>query len=444
MSDLASSLPSRVQLVFPAHSAGHLAREDEVEPQPPIGPLTLASHLQAIRPDVSVEVYDGKRISAHELVQALDADLVGMSVWFSNYDNAKSLALAVKAARPRTTIVFGGPHASAMPATILRGNPAVDMVAVGDGETVLSALAAGTPPSHVRGLHVRGHAPPDLPASPNANLDSLPPLDLDVLRPPFLWHASPAAMSAFPFSGIRGCMRRVRCEYCSIPTLGVRVLSPERYWRDITSLHEDHGIDFFFETGDIFPPSHLRALAAIPRHPDVRFRIYSYPGILKDTDLQLLPRVGVRMIFIGIESALVWNGSYDRRYARSLTPDALLDTLRTLDRLGVAVIPGFILGLPGETRATLQRNVDLIRRLARFDNVHEITVSPLVPLPGAQYFDWCLHDQHIQAEYRELTGSRLGVSDDIDFGVLSELFINRFTAAGYPLIHETVGMLATE
>src|SRR3989338_4104739 len=270
---------NKIQFVFCAHTSGHLARENEVQPQPPLGLLTLASYVRHVLHDVEVEVFDGKFFSEEDLLQVLDADLVGFSVWFSNYARSISLASKVKASRPNTVIVMGGPHATAIAGRILKFNDCIDFVVRGEGEIPFSELLKGQPPEKIPGLVFRsGKGVCGMDVSPHlwekTDLSSPPMVDLDLLRPAYQWQSNRGgpAMSAFPLSGVRGCFRSDRCEYCSIPTMGYRAMAPEKYWTQITKLNEQHEIDYFFETGDTFPRRYLTEVTKVKQHPEGGFR----------------------------------------------------------------------------------------------------------------------------------------------------------------------------
>jgi anaerobic magnesium-protoporphyrin IX monomethyl ester cyclase len=435
----------KVQFIFCKHTHGHLARENEVKSQPPLGILILASYIKHVFPELQVEAYDGKFYSDDELLKRLDGDYIGFSTWFSNYENSIELADKIKRTKPGTKIIFGGPHATAIPQRILKNNQCVDYVICGEGEISFAKLLSDYPETQVPGLVFRGEQGIESSCSQETiPLDLLPLIDLSLLHPTYQWlgNKSSPAMSAFPLSGIRGCLRgKNRCEYCSIHFNGYRNVSPEKYWEQVDVLNKEHGIDFFFETGDIFSPVYLKQLSAIEKHPDVAFRIYSYPGILKEDDLPFLRAMGVRTIYMGVESILHWNEKFKRKYSPKYSVESLVTEIEMYDRIGIDVIPGFLLGLPGENLEILDQNIALVNRVSQLKNVHEVTVSIVLPLPGSQYFDWCCDDSKILENYERLTGSSLLNTDKIDYYLLCKLFIMQFTSIEYQQFDEKIQVL---
>lgn len=434
----------KVQFVFAGHTGGHLSLESEVAPQPPLGLIILANYLQHHVSGIEVEVFDGKLLSESEIVGRLDADLIGFSTQFTNYSSTLSMARRVKKLSPDTLVIVGGMHATALAKQIMINNSHIDFVLRGEGEIPITKLLKGVAFEQIPCLVYRdAHEIRGLDAdisTNNIDLDKLPIFDLDTLNPPFKWtkHPDYPAMSAFPVSGIRGCCRDPRCGHCSITTRGYRTMDPNKYWDQIGNLNRDYGIDFLFETGDTMSPAYLKALASVREHPEVAFRIYGYPGVLAQQHIGFLNQLGVRKIFMGIEDILVWSGSFRRTYKRGYTQESLVADIRKFGESEIEVIPGFVLGFPGETQESMESNMGLIKRLKQLDNVCEITVSPLLPIPGSKFFADCVSDDLISSNYRRMTGDELSSADDMNVYLLSQLFINRFTKIGYPRLFATI------
>lgn len=438
----------KLQIVFCRHTYGQLATADRALPQPPLGALALASYASSRLPDLTVEVIDGRFFGDEELARILDGDIVGFSVWFSNYPSSIALASRVKEVRPRTQVIMGGPYATWMGLRILRNRPCVDFVVQGEGELPLVDLLVGKPPAAIPGLLSRGPAgvsgsarlsPSHLPT-----LHSLPSLRLDLLHPPFRWRGASDSIpsSAFPLSGIRGCEHgQSRCEYCSIPTIGYRTTSAAQYWEQIQKLRQRHGIDFFFETGDTFSTAFARELAAERDRSNVAFKVYRRPGTSSTAELRDLSHIGVKAVFMGIESILHWTSASSRRYSSSYSVLSLRNEISRYHDWGITVWPAFLLGLPGETRASLIENVTLIEHVAGLPNVAELTISIVMPLPGSRFFSDCCSDATILAAYASATGSDLLEADVLDDDLLKTLFVDCYAPVGFPRAADAVAYL---
>ena len=310
-----NSSEKKLQLLFPRHSIGNAPYAPKLTP--PIGALVLASYLSKKLSDWKVEVFDCNATSEDEVLERIDASVVGISVWFSNYENGLEIARKIKAQSPGTKIVFGGPHTNGLAERILANNNFIDFVVSGDGEEPLVKLLAGVSLDLVSGLSYRlqGGKIASNPRHLGINLDEIPIFDLTCLKTPFVWGGNNTPLDSMPVSGVRGCIRVSRCEYCSIPTLGVRTLSPEFFWEQILLLKEKYGIDSFFETGDIFPVHHAlklaQALDAMPEEKKlelkkISIKIYLYPGMAFPKNIENLKKIGVKTVLLELKTC--WFG----------------------------------------------------------------------------------------------------------------------------------------
>ena len=441
----------KIQFVFCDHTYGHLAFEEKVQKQPPLGILTVASFLKHKLPNINVEVFYGKNFSDKELLERLDAKIIGFSVWFSNYEKTMILAEKLKSIKPKTTIILGGPYSSTIAERILSNNKFVDYVISGDGEIPLWEFVKGTPKERIPGLYYRlnyNNKTIILNRENNyVDLNDIPLINLELLNPPFQWtgNRNSPAMSAFPLSGIRGCTRsKKRCEYCAIPINSYRYSSAQKYWNQINHLHSNYGIDYFFETGDTIIRGFFKNIADYRHKVDVAFRIYSYPGYLRDEDIPYLKRMGVNTVFIGIESVLHFSDNFNRNFRKNYRTDSLIKEISNLGKHNINVVAGFLLGLPGEDKDSLNSNIKLIRKVSGLSNVNEITVSIVLPLPGSKYFDICCNDPVISSAYESKTGHNLINTDIIEHYYLSKLFVNRFTNIDYCELNESISSLNNE
>jgi radical SAM superfamily enzyme YgiQ (UPF0313 family) len=148
-------MADKLQLVFCSHDYGRLAYEDEIQAQPPLGLLCLASYLKHANSNLEIEVLDGKLLSEREILDRLDADLIGLSVWFSNYRATITLADKIKSVNPDTRIVLGGPHTAYLAEKILMNRKSVDYVIPKEGEVPLTHLVLGNSVEDVPGVWFR-------------------------------------------------------------------------------------------------------------------------------------------------------------------------------------------------------------------------------------------------------------------------------------------------
>ncbi len=429
---------TRIQLVFAKHTLGRLANRPNLPP--PVGLLTMAALLSQSNPGWDIEVYDENSMADNRLVDCLDAEIIGFGNWFSNYERSKNVALAVKKKTPDSTIVFGGPHTSGIAERILNNNSYIDIVIIGDGEIAMKKIAEGKPIRSIPGAAYRDLNDKIRVNEPkNIALAEIPAISLKFLKSPYSWDKkNESILSAFPISGMRGCFRKVRCPYCSIPTLGLRTKSPEQFWQEIFALNSKYGIDYFFETGDTFIPSYAKKLLSVT-HPKVKFHIYSYPGIFNQKNIHLLKSLNVKSVFLGIESALLFEKKIEsRQYKKGYQADSAKEEIQLYTENGIEVMPAFIFGLPGETTYSLDKNIELVEQISKYSGVGHLLLNTPLPLPGSKYFSDCVSSSTIVNEYNSITKTDLRKTDNIDYYLLSRLFVEEFSSVKYSTICQKI------
>src|SRR4029453_2335656 len=81
-----------------------------------------------------------------QAVEAIaDADIAGFSTYVWNGNRSLAVARGLKATRPETLIVFGGPHVPDDAGAFLRTNPFIDVPCHGEGEQTFSEIAERYP-----------------------------------------------------------------------------------------------------------------------------------------------------------------------------------------------------------------------------------------------------------------------------------------------------------
>jgi radical SAM superfamily enzyme YgiQ (UPF0313 family) len=104
-----------------------------------------------------------------------------------------------------------------------------------------------------------------------------------------------------------------------------------------------------------------------------------------------MKEAGCRLLIVGYESG-------DPQILRNVKKGATLDMARrfTQDckKLGLLVHGDFIVGLPGETRASLRRTIDFAKRL----DCETVQVSIAHPYPGTEFYDYAVRNNLLTVE----------------------------------------------
>lgn len=304
----------------------------------------------------------------------------------------------------RAAVIMVGPHASALPEeTILLADRAVDVICMGEYDlTVLDVVEHYPRLADIKGIcYVENSSVVRTPERPLIeDLDSLPfPAwhHLNLMR---YFDGSKLYPYIDIFSG-RGCPHR--CIFCLWPQVmhgrTVRLRSPaavvDEIERDIGLCPQvSRGGEFFFED-DTFTLVKANAAAICEEILRRGLRLTFSVNARTDTaDLELfrlMKRAGCRELLVGFESG-------DPEILARINKKATVEDARLFMELArkarLDVHGCFVLGLPGETQATMENTIELALELG----LHTVQFSGAVPFPGTAYFDLCREQGLLRAE----------------------------------------------
>jgi hopanoid biosynthesis associated radical SAM protein HpnJ len=295
------------------------------------------------------------------------------------------VAEALKREHPGLRIGFVGAHVAVQREAALAASAAIDFVAGAEFDFTIEEVARGRPLAEVAGLSYRANGrlarTPERPVL--EDMDALPSVvdvyhrDLDVAHY-FIGYLQHPYLSLY--TG-RGC--RSRCTFCLWPqTVGghrYRTRSVEGVVREIAHaarLFPD--VKEFFFDDDTFTDDLPRA-EAIARglgRLGVPWSCNAKANVPRST-LEVLRDNGLRLLLVGYET-----GSQEilNRIRKGTRVDAARRFTREARRLGIKIHGTFIMGLPGETRETVEATI----RFAQEIDPDTLQVSLAAPYPGTE------------------------------------------------------------
>jgi radical SAM superfamily enzyme YgiQ (UPF0313 family) len=362
--------------------------------EPPLGILYIASFLES--KGFSCEVIDAYACALEDsevIKKAVAASplLVGLSTNAFNYNRALRYAREIKEKIPDTTVILGGPQPTAIPELCLE-NPAIDGVVCGEGEfatyEILENLKNSRHPfKTVNGVTYRnsGRITRTPPRTRIIDIDKLPFPAYHLL--PSLKHYRGYTRKP-PFMGIitsRGCP--YNCTFCSKNIFGNKITlrNPENVVSEIEFLVRDMQIRQIDILDDnfAFDMDRCRKICDLLIKRPSKVLINLQTGIRVDSVdkelMLLLKKAGVFKISFGVET-----GDEDvlGTIGKSINLEAVLNASKWARESGMIVTGFFMIGLPHDTRKTLQKTIDFAKKM----NPHIANFMITIPFYGTPLY----------------------------------------------------------
>jgi hopanoid biosynthesis associated radical SAM protein HpnJ len=298
------------------------------------------------------------------------------------------LAEALKTENPSLLVGFVGPKVAVEPEPSLLASAAIDFVAREEFDFTIADIAGEHPLASVDGISYRsqnGQVVHNPDRRIVEDMDSLPfvvPVYKKHLRPEDYYIGYLRHPYVSLYTG-RGC--RSRCTFCLWP----QTVGGHRYrTRSVANVLAEAALacqlfpqmkELFFDD-DTFTDDRPRA-EAIARglsQLGITWSCNAKANVPRET-LQVMADNGLRLLLVGYESG---NQNVLNNVKKGLRVDRARRFAQDCRDLGITVHGTFILGLPGETRETIQETI----RFAREVNPHTIQVSVAAPYPGTELY----------------------------------------------------------
>jgi len=317
------------------------------------------------------------------------------------------VAEALKNMNPRLLVGFVGAHVAVAPAASLRASEAIDFVARNEFDFTIREVAEGRPLSAVDGLSYRtdGRILHNRERATLEDMDRLP-FVVDVYKRDLRVEDYFIGYLLHPYVSLytgRGC--RSKCTFCLWPqTVGghrYRTRTPDHVADEIAlaTTYFPHVKEYFFDD-DTFTDDLPRAEVIARRlgKLGVTWSCNAKANVPYET-LKVMRDNGLRLLLVGYESG-------NQQILNNIKKGLRLDIARKFTRdcrvLGITIHGTFILGLPGETRETIEETI----RYAREINPHTIQVSIAAPYPGTSMHREAVENGWLQNDGQALVNAR--------------------------------------
>lgn len=379
----------------------------------PLGLLYIGSELERNGYDVKIHhLLPEEFEDALPKIRAREPLWVGLSVlsgmttyWAANHSKR------IRETMPGTPIVWGGPHASAMPAACAR-EPYVDYVVRGEGEVTAvelsEALHSG---SDVTGIASLGYKT----GEGTSFVNTMRPLVEDIDRYEINWelldleeykstsYKQTIGKQSIAFFSSRGCP--YKCAFCSTPRYtgkSFRGHSPGYVERNLAYLKERYGFNSVYFSDDNFMTDRERGLEVIRRVTGLGISVDTLDvrlNQLNDDVMSQFNDMGAQGIFFGWESA---NDRILKLMRKGLTVDLIREKAKLFKKHGITAWASSIIGSPTETREEIYNTIDFSMWLRDTLPTRSTVASfRYMPLPNTALIEVAVEEGFVVPERQE-------------------------------------------
>jgi hopanoid biosynthesis associated radical SAM protein HpnJ len=335
---------------------------------------------------------------------ARDYDLVVLHTSAPSFSSDVATVETLKSANAGLKIGLVGAKVAVDPEGSLNASPLIDFVARNEFDFTIKEVADGRPLGEIAGLSYRSTAGVLIHNEERAtleNMDLLPfvtPVykrDLDI-RKYFIGYLQHPYISIY--TG-RGC--KSRCTFCLWPqtvgghryrTRSVGHVAAEIAWAQKAFPEVK---EFFFDD-DTFTDDCPRAEAVAKElyKLGVTWSCNAKANVPYKT-LKVLRDNGLRLLLVGYESG---NQQILHNIKKGMRIDIAKKFSKNCRDLGIKIHGTFIVGLPGETKETIEETINFATEI----NPHTIQVSLAAPYPGTFLFDQAMKNGWLDEAHAEL------------------------------------------
>lgn len=399
---------------------------------PPLGLLYVAAYAEQTGRSVHVMDVNAEQLHFEDIERFISEHQpgwIGMTAVTAQIINTHRVAGIAKRVSPKSKIVIGGVHATAMPDEVLR-DANVDFVIRGEGEIPFTSLIEGRPAESIGGLSYRGsnllqpivYNPL---AEPIDDLDSLPTpayhlIQFDLYKPAI---GAYRRLPSINMTMTRGCPGK--CTFCNSAETALRTRSAKHVVDEIEKLQARYGIrevSFYDDTLTIFKQQVSEMCDLIvERGIDLTWSCFARTDCVSPALLKKMRAAGCHQILFGIESA---DPGILEAIRKPIDIEQTRKAVRMVQKAGIAVRAAFMFGNPGETTATMQRTIDFALDLDPDIALFNITT----PYPGTQMFNWA----HKNGYLRTLDWNDYDLANSVlELPTVSSAEVNRMYREAY-------------
>jgi len=317
------------------------------------------------------------------------------------FDVDCNLIRRMKALNPDLKVCFVGPHVQNEPVKSLNACAELDFVVRGEFDHAVVEFAQGWPLEKIRGISYRknGHVAHTEPRQQlhTEELDALPfatdvyrrDLKIENYNVPFLLHPYVSLYTT------RGCP--ALCTFCQWPQTisghAWRVRSVDNVVREVRqALEYWPQLKEFFWDDDTFNIRKDRVIALCEGFKPLKFRWSCNARVHSDYEtLKAMAEGGARLFIVGFESG---DDQILKNIKKGATVAMAREFVKNCKKVGITIHGDFIIGLPGETKQTIEKTIDFAKEL----DCETVQVSMAHAFPGTELYNYAASNGFLRTE----------------------------------------------
>lgn len=357
-----------------------------------IEPLFLACTAAVLeKENLPVELIDCRPFytSQEMLLKRIDDDvaLIVLQTSTASINLDLDTAQKIKNHFPQIKIALVGSHVSVLDEKIMENNRQVDFIARGEYEYIIRDLAIGTNPKNILGLTFRENG--KTVRNPNRpfieNLDELPFPARHFLPMDAYWEPIFKSKHTFRMMGSRGCP--YLCTFClwtqTMYGRRLRLRSPQKIVDEIEHLIKVYQAKEIYFDDDTFTviPEHVIGICdeILKRKIKIPWSCLGRVDTINEEILKKMKTAGCYLIRLGVESS---SQEILNRAKKGITIEQIVKAFEMTRRAGIESHASYTLGLPGETKESLEKTIEFAAKL----NSDYAQFGIATPYPGTEFY----------------------------------------------------------
>ena len=355
----------------------------EEMPSPPLGVTYVAAAFEAAGAEVKIFDYIVTAYSKEKLEKQLESfqpDAIGATSVTMNFYEAQKIIRDVKNYNPEIITMMGGPHVSFTAMDTLQQYPSIDLIVIGEGEDTIAELTPLIKQKSkwrdIRGIAYRNGDEIII----TGKRDFI--TDIDRIPSParHLLPISRYRALGFPVSLITGR----GCPYSCIFCLGRKMVGSKVRKRDPKLVLDEietiigYGFDRINIADDLFTTDkeRVREICKGIKERSLKFLWSAFARVdtVSPEVFDLMAEAGCDSVSFGVETG---NPEMLKRIKKGIKLEQVYSAVKMCQQAGMIAHESFIIGLPGETKDTLQETDKFARSTKALYGYHF-----LAPFPG--------------------------------------------------------------